>query len=546
MKKKITNQMLFKIILIIYVIYSTIFIYQTSFIINDQRYFSLNDDIMISMKYAKNLASGSSLVWEKGGERVEGYTNLLWVLYMALFHLFSIPISKISLFIQISGLLFLILNLFVVKKIAGFISNNSGFICITSVFFTAFYFSLNYWSFDGFEVSALVLLINVSVLLIIKAQNQNKFTFIPYLLLGLGTLFRPDMVIPYLAVIIYQFISTANNRIKTALYTLIPLILFLSVQTLFRWFYYGELLPNTYYLKMTGYPFFLRLSRGLIVFSNFAWKTNWILFLMPITLIFSKKYKFLKLLFLIILGQIFYSIYIGGDAWVWLGACNRFIVIAMPLFFILFSLSVSEVLNHIKHQLSIKSEPVRLKIYLFLFLLLSLFSFNSLNGLDWLLFKPSVETLVRKSRLELGLHIKEFTKPKAKVAVVLAGTMPYFVDRRYVDLLGKNDKKIARGEMRTFDDSENLFPFNNITNTKYTFFYPGHLKWNFSRSIGRLKPDVIVALWGDIKEAIPYLEKDYVKINYKGYQIILRKNSEFIDWDKTGPPIEQDRGQFSN
>jgi hypothetical protein len=37
---------------------------------------------MISMRYAANLAAGAGLVWNPG-ERVEGYTNFLWTLLMA-------------------------------------------------------------------------------------------------------------------------------------------------------------------------------------------------------------------------------------------------------------------------------------------------------------------------------------------------------------------------------------------------------------------------------------------------------------------------------
>jgi hypothetical protein len=41
----------------------------------------VQDDAFISFVYARNLAKGNGLVWF--GERVEGYTNFLWVLWMA-------------------------------------------------------------------------------------------------------------------------------------------------------------------------------------------------------------------------------------------------------------------------------------------------------------------------------------------------------------------------------------------------------------------------------------------------------------------------------
>ena len=64
-------------------------------------------------------------------------------------------------------------------------------------------------------------------------------------------------------------------------------------------------------------------------------------------------------------------------------------------------------------------------------------------------------------------------------------------------------------------------------------FRPGHMKWDYDYSIGELKPDVIVQLWGDTRPAEPYLEQDYV-IGGSGDGLIfyLRKNSPNILWDR--------------
>lgn len=43
----------------------------------------LSDDALISLRYGRRLATGHGLTWT-GTERVEGYTNLLWVLFAAI------------------------------------------------------------------------------------------------------------------------------------------------------------------------------------------------------------------------------------------------------------------------------------------------------------------------------------------------------------------------------------------------------------------------------------------------------------------------------
>src|ERR1700682_834036 len=89
------GQLWFAVTVVAFLIYAALFIYRTSFVVHGERYFSLFDDAMISMRYARNLAHGFGLVWNAGGQPVQGYTNPLWVLYMSLIHLFRISESKI-------------------------------------------------------------------------------------------------------------------------------------------------------------------------------------------------------------------------------------------------------------------------------------------------------------------------------------------------------------------------------------------------------------------------------------------------------------------
>src|SRR3954454_21033131 len=81
-------------------------------------YFSLFDDSMISMTYARNLAEGHGLVWNAAGEHVEGYTNLLWTLWMALIHVTGMPDRLTSLAVMVTGIGLLVANLFVIGAIA--------------------------------------------------------------------------------------------------------------------------------------------------------------------------------------------------------------------------------------------------------------------------------------------------------------------------------------------------------------------------------------------------------------------------------------------
>src|SRR5262249_53479206 len=59
-------------------------------------YWFLTDDAYISFRYARNLADGYGLVFNPGFERVEGYSNLLWVLLLAGAHACGLVIERVA------------------------------------------------------------------------------------------------------------------------------------------------------------------------------------------------------------------------------------------------------------------------------------------------------------------------------------------------------------------------------------------------------------------------------------------------------------------
>jgi hypothetical protein len=103
----------------------------------------------------------------------------------------------------------------------------------------------------------------------------------------------------------------------------------------------------------------------------------------------------------------------------------------------------------------------------------------NLSGVtDWLSGQSNGLAIVSDDMAVVrGLLLKQATTPDMTVAVVWAGAPVYFSERKAVDLLGKNDPVIAKGPPAV------------------PYFHPGHTKWNYDYSIGKLKPDVISGLW---------------------------------------------------
>ncbi len=536
--KYLLGDVLLFALIICYMLYAWNYIQETSFVIGGERYYALFDDAMISMRYGQNLADGYGPVWNPGELPVEGYSNPLWVAYMAVLHLLPLSLSKISLAVQLSGMLFIAASLFVIKRIGDEISNGP-WVGLLAAVLTAFYLPLNNWALQGMEVSVLVLMVSGAVWIALRTAKTGRFSAWLYVLLGVSTFVRIDMVVPYLAILLYMLWADSANRRRHLLWGLVVLATCLGVQTLFRLVYYGELLPNTYYLKVSGIPLWFRLGAGLYAYLQFLWTTNWILYLIPVIYILAVRDRYGILLVGVFLALSAYSIYVGGDAWEHRGGANRFIAVGMPLFFVAFCYTLDQA------RLALfKQQPSWMQSLGWLaevaIVLVSIVSFSTMideNYLNRLLLRRQPLFVKGTERYaNMGLLINQITAPEAHVAVVTAGAIPYFAQRPAIDLMGKSDPIIAREPMRV-----------KLTRRAMQDFRPGHTKWDYAYSIAELQPDVVAQLWDETtEEARPYLEGNYRRVVFNEIPMYLRIDSPYINWeivdqlaDPEGAPVDK-------
>jgi hypothetical protein len=525
------RNILFGLLVAGFIYYGIQYIDKSAITIQGQTYYILFDDAMISMRYAYNLAHGNGLVWN-AGEYVEGFTNPLWVGYMALFHLLPIPLDRISFYIQLSGLVFLAMNLFFVRKIVEELTEDLP-VMLAAVTLTAFYGPLNIWGLLGMEVSILTLLLSAVIWLALR--SDSRFHPWIYLLLAVSTLVRIDMVVPFLIIFTILFISQPGYRKQHFAWASVLFVLFVGGQTIARYFYYGDLLPNTYYLKVEDWPISLRIMRGVYALIWFAYYNNWAFTLLPLSLLLFRRDWKVILLFMVLGGQIAYSVYVGGDAWESHGGANRYIALVMPIFFILFAWTLQVLITKAVASLSSRREAIAAgySVYLLIFSI-AIINFNLLLG-DWKAierwqFNRRQDYIAGNERnLRIALALQDTTRPGTSVAVIGAGTIPYMLPDHYaIDILGKTDPVIARGPIRPslgIPDVAFLQPGNENR------MRPGHMKWNYAHTIGELRPDVIVSLWDETKkEAEPYLH-EYILADLGDENVVyLRKDSPNILW----------------
>ncbi len=504
------------LVMIGYATYSAVYIWQSSVVVDGHRYFLLLDDAMISMRYAHNLIRGHGLVYNPGGQPVEGYTNLIWVLYMAVLHLLPLAQSKLSVLVQASGAVLMMVNLYVTARIADEAFGCSKAVTAGAVLLTALYLPLNMWAWQGMEVSLATLVVTLAAWMTLRVRRGQGDVRWLFLLLAFSTLIRMDMVVPTLAILLFLVWDQPDRRSQTLTWGLGLLAIFLVAQTGFRLAYYGDWLPNTYYLKMTGYPLTGRIGRGMEVFFRMLTEAWVIPFLLPFALLAFERSRRSVLLLWLFVSQCAYSMYVGGDVWEWYGGANRFVSLAMPVFFV----SVSYALWQLTERLVRRRRLVVFGVAIALFVV----AFNcrgDLSGVSRLaLLEPPLHHIDNENMVRRAQLIETLTTPQASIGVTWAGIVPYLTDRPVVDLLGKTDRHIAHGPVQ-----------RDFRSGQLSEFLPGHNKWDYAYSFGELKPDMVVQGWPAAGPGEPWLSRDYHRVRVSRFLLQFRKDSPHVRWE---------------
>jgi hypothetical protein len=124
---------------------------------------------------------------------------------------------------------------------------------------------------------------------------------------------------------------------------------------------------------------------------------------------------------------------------------------------------------------------------------------------------------------QVGVALRDLTTPSATVAVVWAGSTPYFSERPAVDVLGKTDRRIAHQAVR---------PEVFLDRDPRIAYYPGHSKWDLAYSVGELRPDVVVGWQDTIPEAMPEASGDYLQARAANHPVYLRRASPNVVWER--------------
>ncbi len=305
--------------------YGLWFILSNSFVFGNHRIFSLFDDAMISMVFARNLSEGRGLLYNPEFPRVEGFTNLLWTVWMSICHLAPLPLTQISLLVSVSSLVCLSVIMVLVARIIQMTSRDSSIGLVLVLPLLAGLYELYFWALRGMEVGLIAALATAVVYQAIRWDKKLPTGLRnSAILVGLGMLARPDFIIIVAAVsagsLVFQ--RPLSDKIKFLMVLWVATLSAQGVHMLFSWVYYGSLLPNTYYLKLGGDSTLDRMKYGWVFFvKHFRRELHWYIFFIVIGLgaaIIRRSWASLRYVMICVALfaiHIFYTIYTGGDAW---------------------------------------------------------------------------------------------------------------------------------------------------------------------------------------------------------------------------------------
>jgi arabinofuranosyltransferase len=402
------------------------------------------DDAYISYRYAENVAKGFGFVFNPG-ERVEGFTNFLWVVLLAAAHWLGANTVLVS---KILGGAFGVATLGLCAKLWQRAGEGNPNVGIVAALILASSPAFALWSVAGLETSFFTFLIMASVLRFFKEQSSPQARPISALLMAACGMARPEGVLVF-AIGLIAIVHRSIVERKVTKRDMIWCLLFLAVGLpYFAWrlYYFGYPLPNTFYAK-TGRGLH-QFMAGVLYTTSSIKNHGGLLFLLlamvPVFRIGARRE--IRYLFALTLVWLVYNIYKGHDVL----PLYRFIVPILPIWIVLSVAGLIAVLE------AVAAQPPRFHLvrpFLAVFLIGTL-------GMNAVLFAISRSQHQRLSEYQVRIdmeassfmpiaeRLKEFGPPGSTIALIDAGAIPYVTGWYTIDRWGLLDEHIAHTKGR--------------------------------------------------------------------------------------------------
>ena len=401
------------------------------------------DDSFISFRYARNLVDGNGLVYNPGGERVEGYTNFLWTLILA--GVISVggdpvPISRLL------GILISFLILLGMQRFSARVFDRSGWQSLIGLPLVAASSAFATEAVQGLETLLFTLWILSGTYALMRARYGEKpgWVALSAVLFGLASLTRPEglmvggLAFLYLVAgtnpwVRFRDIREPSRRGGWVRIAGTWLAIFSGIflpYFAWRYSYYGYPVPNTFYAKTGGgWP---QVIRGAGYAGDFLLASLPLVLLAGAYLFGQRNDRNRRAAFpaLVIVIYTAYIISVGGD----FKATFRFFMPVFPFLVLL----AQETILMIRDRLGSRRIGATWVVVTVLICSVWNFTFTSASrDFAWILHQSMVNQKL------IAQHLDRILGEGDLLAIGTAGIIPYYTGLPTIDMWGLNDLHIA-------------------------------------------------------------------------------------------------------
>jgi hypothetical protein len=387
------------------------------------RYFPfLADDALISLRYADRLVDGHGLTWTDG-DRVEGYSNLTWILATAFLHVFGVDLVVASRLLAAACLLGTLACVVAWERAAGERGLLAGALASSAAALTG---TCAVWLVGGLEQPLVVLLLSLALLSCRAALDGSRGRASTYL--ALLCLSRPDGALLSATVIAAFGLAAGLHResLRACARLAWPSALAIVAQLSFRLLYYHDWIPNTARAKLSFTS--ERVHNGLLYLWHGA-EFLWPLCVVAVVSTLLARTRRLLLVWLPLVAWLAYLVMIGGDFF----PGRRLMLPVVVLLALAIASGVAGILRTWARPMLALVPCIALLAVQVPLTWFDPENTNALLAAPW----------AANDRVIGRLFKKAFGKAQPLLAVDGAGSLPFFSELPALDILGLNDRYLA-------------------------------------------------------------------------------------------------------
>jgi hypothetical protein len=432
----------------------------------------LSDDAYIAFRYARNLVHHGSLSWNLGEPPIEGFTSLGYVLLIAFGDIMGLDALGWS---QLLGLIGFGVACIGTAVLAGNVTGGNAIATTIAAVLLAVCPPLAFWSRGGMETVLFTATLAFAMAAWVRDDRRGDSRGVSSLTFFLASIMRPEAVGMW--AIAVAFDMRPGGRRRSRLLAWWPYVALLGLLLVWKLYYFGDALPNTYHAKSGGGV--TALGAGLVYAFRFLQAYGWLgLAIAAVALLVppSAGRRGAWYVAACATAYVAYVVKLGGD---YQGG-YRYLVPVLPMLVTLSAAGIAALWDLARPLSPVRRWAAVSIAFGLTFVGLAAPSAREIKARPLRLTRPWVlvdrDVVDKMEFVMMGRSLERVMEPTESVGALAVGAIGYYSERPVLDLFGLNDREIAR------------IPLQLERHDKWR---PGHMKGS-AAVVLRRRPDYLI------------------------------------------------------